>query len=124
MSKTEETAYTQPIGLDVGTSRIVAARCAEKRYTFETQLNAFLALPYSKLTESLLQRENVFHEVRGDEIVVMGNDAQRFAEVFHVETRRPMRNGTLNPQEPHALGVVRSIVARMVGRAAEENARI
>src|SRR3954451_8105940 len=100
MSKAEpQQEYTQALGLDVGTSRIVVARTTDKKYAYESQLNAFLALPYSKLAENLLQRENVFHEVRGDEIVVMGNDAQRFAEVFHVETRRPMRNGTLNPQE-------------------------
>jgi hypothetical protein len=119
-----EKQLSQPLGLDVGTSRIVVARDTDKRYTYETQLNAFLALPYSKLAESLLQRENVFHEVRGQEIVVMGNDAQRFAEVFHVETRRPMRNGTLNPQEPHALAVVRSIVTRMVGKAAAEDEKL
>lgn len=123
MSQTEK-QFSQPLGLDVGTSRIVVARDTDKRYTYESQLNAFLALPYSKLAESLLQRENVFHEVRGPEIVVMGNDAQRFAEVFHVETRRPMRNGTLNPQEPHALAVVRSIVARLVGKAGAENEKI
>src|SRR5437763_585683 len=116
--------YTQPLGLDVGTSRIVVARTTDKKYTYESQLNAFLTLPYSKLAESLLQRENVFHEVRGGDIVVMGNDAQRFAEVFHVETRRPMRNGTLNPLEPHSLGVVRSIIGRLVGKAATENQKI
>ena len=123
MNQTEKQS-SQPLGLDVGTSRIVVAHDTDKRYTYESQLNAFLALPYSKLAESLLQRENVFHEVRGQEIVVMGNDAQRFAEVFHVETRRPMRNGTLNPQEPHALAVVRSIIARMAGKASEENQKL
>ncbi len=123
MSKTEQ-EYTQPLGLDVGTSRIVAARYTDKKYTYETQLNAFLALPYSKLAESLLQRENVFHEVRGSDLVVMGDDAQRFAEVFHVDMRRPMRHGTLNPQEPHSLAVVRSIIAKVTGKAAIENQKI
>jgi actin-like ATPase involved in cell morphogenesis len=121
---TVEQEYTQPLGLDIGTSRIVVARSAEKRYVYESQLNAFLALPYSKLTESLLQRENVFHEVRGQEIVVMGNDAQRFAEVFHVETRRPMQNGVLNPHEPHSLGVMRSIIGRLTGKAAAEGQKV
>jgi len=121
---TVEQEYTQPLGLDIGTSRIVVARSAEKRYIYESQLNAFLALPYSKLTESLLQRENVFHEVRGQEIVVMGNDAQRFAEVFHVETRRPMQNGVLNPHEPHSLAVMRSIIARLTGKAAVEGQKV
>lgn len=117
MTKTD-LEYTQPVGLDIGTSRIVAARCEEKQYGYESQLNAFLTLPYSKLAESLLERENVFHEVRGAEIVVAGNDAQKFAEVFHVETRRPMAKGVLNPQEPHSLPVIRSIVTRLLGKAA------
>ncbi len=121
---TVEQEYTQPLGLDIGTSRIVVARSAEKKYVYESQLNAFLALPYSKLTESLLQRENVFHEVRGQEIVVMGNDAQRFAEVFHVETRRPMQNGVLNPHEPHSLAVMRSIIGRLTGKAAAEGQKV
>ena len=29
---------------------------------YDTELNAFLTLPYSKLAESLLQQENIFHE--------------------------------------------------------------
>src|SRR3954453_4104352 len=119
MNKAEQ-EYIQPLGLDVGTSRIVVARTTDKKYAFELQLNAFITLPYTKLAESLLQRENVFYEVRGSDLVVMGNDAQRFAEVFHVDTRRPMRNGTLNALEPHSLPVMRSIITRLVGKASGE----
>jgi hypothetical protein len=108
-----------PLGLDVGTSRIVVARTADKAHPsqYESQLNAFITMPYSKLAESLLEREGVFHEVSGGELVVAGNDAQKFAEVFHVETRRPMFRGVLNPQEPHSLAVMRSIIGRLLGKA-------
>ena len=108
-----------PLGLDVGTSRIVVARSMDKarQSAFESQLNAFITMPYSKLAQSLLERESVFHEVFGGELVVTGNDAQRFAEVFHVETRRPMVRGVLNPQEPHSLPVMRSIITRLVGKS-------
>jgi len=119
-----EQEYAQPLGLDVGTSRIVVARIGDKKPDCESQLNAFLTLPYSKLTESLLQRETVFHEVRDTEIVVAGNDAQKFAEVFHVELRRPMLNGVLNPQEPHSLGVVRMIIGKLVGKAARQGQKV
>src|ERR1039458_3188797 len=119
-----EQDYTQPLGLDVGTSRMVVARAKDKRQEYDSQLNAFLTLPYSKLAESLLQRENVFHEVQGAEIVVAGNDAEKFAEAFHVETRRPMANGVLNPEEPHSLAVVRRIVTKLVGRAAAEGQKV
>src|ERR1051326_382030 len=116
MNNSEE--YSQPLGLDVGTSRIVVARCADGKYEYESQLNAFLTLPYSKLAASLLQRENVFHEVKGTEIVVFGNDAQKFAEIFHAETRRPMTGGVLNPNEPHALAVLRALIRNLAGTAA------
>jgi hypothetical protein len=123
MNNTEQ-EYTQPLGLDIGTSRIVVARNADKKYQYDSQLNAFLTIPYSKLAESLLQRENVFHEVQGPDIVVAGNDAQKFAEVFHVETRRPMANGVLNPHEPHSLAVIRRIVDKLLGRAAAEGQKV
>jgi hypothetical protein len=123
MSKTEED-YIQPIGLDVGTSRIVAARKTEKGYRYDSQLNAFLTLPYSKLAVSLLQKEHVFHEVRGDEIVVVGNDAEKFAEVFHADVRRPMANGVLNPAEMHSLSVVRRIIKELIGTAGVEGQKV
>jgi hypothetical protein len=115
---------TQPVGLDVGTSRIVVARAAGKKYEYKSQLNAFFTLPYSRLAESLLQRENTFHWADGDEIVVAGNDAEKLAEVFHAETRRPMQEGVLNPHEPHALNVVRRLVEKLVGRAATSGQKI
>jgi hypothetical protein len=122
MSQPEE--YTEPIGLDIGTSRIVAARNADRVFRYSAQLNAFITLPYSKLTLSLLERENVFHEVQGQDIVVVGDDAQKFAEVFHVETRRPMLQGVLNPHEPHSLTVVRRIVEKLLGKAAVEGQKV
>jgi hypothetical protein len=120
----EEKDPSLPIGLDVGTSRIVAARGAGKNCRYESQLNAFITLPYSSLTENLLSREDVFQEVFNNEIVVAGNDAQRFAEVFHVETRRPMVQGLLNPQEPHGIHVIRRIITRLIGKASFEGRKV
>ena len=123
MNKAEE-EYTQAVGLDIGTSRIVVARNGDSACQYDSQLNAFLTIPYSKLAESLLRREDVFHEVQGADIVVAGNDAQKFAEIFHVETRRPMRNGVLNPDEPHSLAVIRRIVGKLLGRASAEGQKV
>lgn len=120
----EEEVYTQPIGLDVGTSRLVAARASGKKYEYESQLNAFFTLPYSRLAESLLQRENVFHHVNQDELIVAGTDAEKLAEVFHAETRRPMKGGVLNPQEPHALDVVKRLLDKLLGKAAAPGQKV
>lgn len=87
-------------------------------------MNAFFTLPYSRLTEKLLQGENVFHDVGRNEIVVSGNDAENLAEVFHAETRRPMREGVLNPNEPHAVDVVGRLIGKLVGKATTAGQKI
>jgi hypothetical protein len=114
----------QPLGLDIGTSRICVARKNDKKYQYETQLNAFITLPYSKLTESLLLQESVFYEVQGQKIIVAGNDAQRFADIFHVETRRPMLAGVVNPNEPEGLGVMRRLITKMLGKSSSETQKV
>jgi hypothetical protein len=120
----DEPENGQPLGLDIGTSRIVVARNNRKKYHYESQLNAFITLPYSKLTENLLIQENVFYDVQGREFVVVGNDAQKFAQIFHVETRRPMLRGVLNPEEPHSLAVIKRIITKLIGRAKVEAQKI
>lgn len=116
--------HGQPLGLDIGTSRIVVARNIGKKATFEAQLNAFITLPYSELTEQLLVREDVFYEAAGSEFIVSGDDAQKFAEIFHVETRRPMVNGVLNRDEPYSLEVIRRIVGKLIGKASAVGQKI
>ncbi len=103
------------IGLDVGTSRIVLAKPDGEGYQFHSQLNAFVTLPYSKLTAGVLEKEGIPHKVAGEEILVYGDASERFADLFHVETRRPMLEGMINPDEPEGLAVVRSIVEILTG---------
>jgi len=105
---------TQPesaLGLDVGTSRIVAAQRHDKDIQFGTQLNAFVTIPFSKLTQGVLKKERVPHIVQEGEITVYGDESERFANLFHKETRRPMLRGILNPDESSSLTLVRQIVA-------------
>ncbi len=102
------------IGLDIGTSRLVSAGKEEDRFQLQSQLNAFLPLPFSKLTEGILKKENVKHNSENGELVVYGNDSERFANLFHLETRRPMTRGLLNPNENGALGVIKQIASSLL----------
>lgn len=90
------------LGLDAGTSRIVLAKKNGADYSFDSQLNAFVRIPYSKITEGVLKKENVPYTVQGNELVVHGNESERFADLLGRETRRPMRGGVLNPGEPES----------------------
>ncbi len=102
------------LGLDLGTSRIVLAEPAGADYRFRSQLNAFFALPSSKLTAAVLREKGIPHSVSNGEIVVYGRDAETFADLHHSEIRRPMRSGLLNPDEPRGLELIREILTGLL----------
>ncbi len=106
-----------PVGLDVGTSRIVTAHRVDNEFQYQTQLNAFVNLPYSKMTENVLSKERVLHSVQGSNIVVHGTESERFADLLRVETRRPMSRGVLNPDEPQSLNQIQKIIESLAGPA-------
>jgi hypothetical protein len=103
-------AASSALGLDVGTSRICLAQQVAEQFQFQTQLNAFVTVPYSPITENVLDKEKVPHTVRGSEILVHGNESDRFADLLNVETRRTMDKGLLNASEPESLHMLRQII--------------
>ncbi len=104
------------LGLDVGTSRIVIAGGASG-HKAQTQLNAFVGVPYSKMTEAILQQNNMVYHRNGKELYVFGSDSERFASFFNAVPRRPMQYGVLNPQEPMGQQIIQAIIESMVPRA-------
>ncbi len=114
MRHNDKTNNNSALGLDVGTSRICLAQRAGEEFQYETQLNAFVNIPFSKMTEGVLKKEKVPHTVNGAEIVVHGNESDRFADLLNVETRRTMSRGVLNPAEPDSLSMIRKIVESLL----------
>lgn len=112
------------IGLDIGTSRIVMARRIQGKFEYQAQLNAFVTIPFSRLTQRVLKKEGIPHTVREQEIIVYGNESEKFADFFHLETRRPMRNGVLNPSEPDNLALVRQIVVSLAGGGDKQGGKL
>jgi hypothetical protein len=102
------------IGLDVGTSRVVTARGDSTNPASQSQLNAFFALPYSALHESTLKRNDAPVYRENDELIVWGSAADRFAQMFNADVRRPMAKGVLNPDEPLATHVLETILGSLV----------
>jgi hypothetical protein len=116
MSRTEITK-NETIGLDVGTSRIVTARQINNEIKYDAQLNAFVSIPFSKMTEKVLLKEGVPHAVDGDEILVHGNESERFADLLNKDIRRTMTRGVLNPDEPENVRLIRQITQSLTGKA-------
>ena len=112
------------IGLDVGTSRIVVARKASDDYEFESQLNAFVSIPHSKITAAVLEREKIPHTTLAGEIIVHGNESEKFAGILNAEMRRPMSRGVLDAREPEGLRMIREIITMMIGPAEKDRAKL
>jgi actin-like ATPase involved in cell morphogenesis len=109
---------TNPVGLDVGTSKLVAARKTGNQIQTAAQLNAFIPVPYSPFTEKTIQQQNDITYFRdGDELVIYGTATERFANMFNAEVRRPMADGMLNPHEKAAMPVLEAILHTMVPKA-------
>jgi len=117
----EENEVTKPqgegtaMGLDVGTSRLVLASGSSAQSKTVSELNAFVTVPYSKFTENILKQNKVSFQHNGsNEIYIYGNEAERFANFFNAEVRRPMHQGTLNPAEEHSIPLIQSIIQQLV----------
>ena len=108
------------LGLDIGTSRICLAQRGGEDYQFKTQLNAFVSLPYSRLTESVLKKEDIPHTVNGSEIVIHGNESEKFADLMNIDTRRTMNRGVLSSTEAESLSMIRQIIGSLVPATKEK----
>lgn len=112
------------IGLDVGTSRVVAIRDVEGQRTARAELNAFLSIPWSGMTEASLCRESIPFLVRNGEIIVIGSESARLADLLGRELRRPMTRGMLNPEEPESLELIRAILRSVLEPDVTAGARV
>ena len=112
------TAPQQPVkGLDLGTSRIVLATLNGENVSYTPQLNAFVDIPYSRMTVQMLTHEDILHEVEGSHIYAYGNRADEFAKFLDGDARRPMQSGLLNPAEPKNLHMIEMLLGRLCGMA-------
>lgn len=102
------------LGLDIGTSRIVVAQPKEDGFEYRSQLNAFVDVPFSKMTKSVLEKTSVPYTTSGDRLVVHGNESEAFANMMQTETRRPMTRGIMNPSEPVSAEVMQALLSSLL----------
>jgi hypothetical protein len=103
-----------PVGLDVGTSHIVSAY-NQQNYVYSVQdLNAFFTVPNAKFAKTILSQKEIKYYENDEEYYIIGDSAQSFANMFNVNTRRPMEDGFLSPREDVGLKVIEAIVRTLI----------
>ena len=117
-SKKETGPKKKAFGLDIGTSRIVSMkRDAAGNDVSQEQLNAFITVPESEFVKEMLNKNEMDYTKIKSDLAVLGYDAQKFADIFNSEIRRPMRTGLLKPDESNAIPVIKEIIKLVIPRA-------
>lgn len=112
------------IGLDIGTSNIVVAYNEDKNIKNLLQSNAFFTVPYSKMTKKTLLREETMFFDKDDQHYILGTSAEKFANTFDGNTRRPVESGLLNPREVESIDVIKAIINNLVRKPHKKNKKI
>ena len=103
-----------PIGLDIGTSHIIVAQNKRRDIHLTRELNAFFTVPVSKFSRQILnQKEINYYELEG-QFYVIGYSAQNFANMFNMNTRRPMRQGVLSSIENEGIKIIQAILKTLM----------
>ena len=103
-----------PVGIDIGTSKIVLAEPSGSRQKYTSQTNAFITVQNSRFTRGILKQNKINHYVSGESLIVYGDGAEVFGNMLSTETRRPMRHGVLNPKESSAIEIIKGIIDDLV----------
>jgi len=103
-----------PVGLDIGTSRIVMAQNKGKKIHTVKQLNAFFTIPYSKFTKKILSDNEITFFEKNNQFYIYGYSAESFANMFNANTRRAMEKGLLSAKEEEGITVLQSIISTLI----------
>ncbi|MCP4689598.1 MAG: hypothetical protein GY859_16210, partial [Desulfobacterales bacterium] len=104
-----------PIGLDVGTANVVISRNGASGGT-DTKLlqNAFYTIPYSRLTQKTLVKDDTPFFRKDGKLYILGDAAEDFANMFGGDTRRPIESGIIMPREDEGVDVIKAIVNELI----------
>ncbi|SVD07961.1 uncharacterized protein METZ01_LOCUS360815, partial [marine metagenome] len=127
--KEKPSTTTRAVGVDIGTGFISCAEEEGGKKIFRKVRDAFFKLNPSKFLEGsannfgegMLKKAGAHYVKIDGTLYVLGNDAFKFANLFHQECLRPMSRGVLNPKQPVSNLMVGELVKSVAGAPASSN---
>lgn len=104
-------------GLHVGTANLVAAAKTKDMGDVVTcqERNAFLEVLADDSTRKMMRQLGLGYISQGGQGYIVGGAALALSRIFAKTPRRPMKNGTLSPDEPVALFILSLLVRQLLG---------
>ncbi|RME77328.1 MAG: hypothetical protein D6785_12715 [Planctomycetota bacterium] len=107
-------------GLDIGTANLISAvQNTDGEVIIKTQRNAFIDIEPDDFTRNMLTKLNVQYVVINGKMVVIGDPAFELANIFNRETRRPMADGLISPEEMDAMPIEKLLIESILGPVQE-----
>ncbi|MCP4714072.1 MAG: hypothetical protein GY868_03060, partial [Deltaproteobacteria bacterium] len=75
---------------------------------------AFYTIPSTKISKKTLQRDDINFLEKKDQLYILGNSAEEFANLYNDNTRRPVESGLLNPKEEEGICVIKALIDAVI----------
>jgi actin-like ATPase involved in cell morphogenesis len=112
----EQCRFESGRGLDIGTANLASAiQDVDGNVTIKIQRNAFIDIEADDYTRNMLTRLNVQYVAVNGRMVVVGDPAFELANIFNRETRRPMKDGVISPNEQDAMPIEKMLLENLLG---------
>jgi len=103
-------------GVDIGTMFVKCAKKENNKVGFRSQRNAFFEIEHTDFTKKLLNNSEIKYMIKADKLYVVGDESLQFANMFNMETRRPLSRGVISPTEKEALPMVELLIKSVIGK--------
>ncbi|ODS34278.1 MAG: hypothetical protein SCARUB_00537 [Candidatus Scalindua rubra] len=118
--KIAEKKIMQGKGVDIGTAFVKCAARKGDSIIFRNQRNAFFEVEFTDFTKKMLDNSVVRYIQKEGKLYVVGDEALKFANIFHKEARRPLSRGIISPTESEALPMIELLIKSIVDKPSIE----
>jgi hypothetical protein len=115
---------TVSVGLDIGTATIIGGIHNKGEDIVGQECNAFFGVPDNPKTMEILANQKIKYFKNEKRIYILGNQAEKAADLFKKNAQRPVKSGLLNPNEPDGVNAIKEIINNMIPADQREGARV
>lgn len=109
-------------GIDVGTGNLVGSKMVNGQIVYTPHRDAFLKLDASNdFVKKALANTTASYIVKDDSIYVLGDDANKFANLLGKEVSRPLKAGVISSEEKEASEILELLLQAVAGEPEKEN---
>lgn len=109
------------VGIDVGTGFIVGGKLNDKGDTKFTSIrDSFFEIEDNPFRQKMLKQVKANFLAKDGKLLVIGNEAVEFANMFNANAQRPMSKGVISPKEKDAFPVIKIIIEKAIGKASKK----